>query len=911
MLRGRDHEVETLGALLDRARGGRGGALAVVGGPGMGKSALLEHAVRTASGFEVLGTRGNPPERSMPFAGLHRLLQPVARRIGDLTSQQAVTLAPVVGTGDPRDTDAFAVNVAVHRMLTVIAADRPVLCWMDDVQYLDPATLEALTFAARRLGGEPVVMLFAARDDRVGHLGGDPLAEIPRLRPAGLDDEVARRLLEDHLDGGVAEETAGELTDLAGGNPLALIDLARALTPRQLSGEDPPPAALPPRSRLRALYARRYRRLPADARWLTLLAAADERLTVETLTLAAAETGADLDALEAARTAGLIVLDGDAVTVPHRLIRSSLYAEAPLAERRAAHELLALVLDGERHRLRRALHRSATAEEDEGLAGELDRAASRARRTGDYADASRAGRRAAALTPAPERRAERLVAAATDAWLAGRPRRSRTLLRQVRPLATGPALRGLADLLHGTIELRDGTPAAGRQALLSAAGHLLESDRTLALTALTRAGEAACSAGDHVGYCEIADRVLALRGPAEPPAVELMFEHFAGLSAGFRGRHDEAAGPLRRVIELAGELDDCPSLVWGCVAALGLGDNPRARDLATRAVTAARELGSPALLPNALDFLSLVQFGQGHYPAAVATSLDGLRLARAAGQRNSAIDHLARLAVVAAMLGDRETALLRLRAVGDQPTARGLVRADGLSAWALACLDLIEDRHSDAAVRLRPLLGVRQVHPTVGMMAVPHFVEAAVHCGREEPAGRVLRIYERWARSTGCLVRQALAERCRALLAGDDTDAERHFQEALRLHHRTEAAFELAKTELLYGHRLRRGRRPKDARGHLRNALRTFEQHDADHWADRARSELRAAGESVQSEAEPALDTLTPQQLQISRLVSEGATNREIAAQLVLSPRTIDHHLRNIYAKLGIRSRVELSRHFQ
>jgi DNA-binding NarL/FixJ family response regulator len=907
VLRGRDGQLAVLDELLLRARSGQGGALGVLAEPGMGKTALLESAVRRAGAdFRTLGIRGIRQESSLELAGLHRLLGPIADRIGCLSACQAEALSRLFAGNAA--VEPFTLCTAVHALLTATARDRPVLCWVDDVHWLDRASLDAMTFTARRLGDEPVVMLFAAHNEHVTTPERDRLAGIPRLPLPALDEAASTQVIADRCPVGVAEDLTAELTELTGGNPLALVEVAAALTPGQLCGEEPPPETLPVGSRLRAVYRRRFFRLSPDARRLALLAVADDGLDGRTLTRAARADRLDLGELEAVRAWGLVRVDGESITVPSPVIRSALYADAPLSERNTVHALLARVLDDDRQRARRVWHRAALAcAADDGLAAELSEAAAESAAAGRYTDSSRAWQRAATLTSDRAEQADMLLAAATDAWLAGQSRRSRALVRQLTPAA--PQLRGRADLLRGEIELRDGRPSAGRRMLLDAADRLAGHDRRSAVVALAYAGEASCLGGDLRRYLAIAERAAALRGRHEPPETELLFAHFEGMAATYRGRHQEAVEPLRRTVRLADATDDCAAKVWASMAALILGDDERTHELAGEAVRLGT--GPDAVVkPWALAYLAMADLWLGRYPSATAHSLEGLRLARAAGQENHAVDHLAMMALLAALQGDRETARLRLDAVSDAAARRGLSRPGAFTSWALACLELIEDRPADAAGHIRLMAGTWHAHPVVHVMATPHFVEAAVRCDERKGARQALEVFDRWATSTRNSVRLALSHRCRALLAGDDAEADEHFREALRLHLRGDSAFETARTELLYGHRLRRGRKPRAAREHLRNALQIFEYYDAEHWCASARAELRAAGETAPPAAPKGAEELTAQQREVARLAAEGATNREIAARLVLSHRTVDHHLRNVFVRLGIRSRVELARFF-
>jgi DNA-binding CsgD family transcriptional regulator len=899
-MRGRDEELTAIAAALDAARNGRGSALVLAAGPGMGSTTMLAAVRAIAGGLLVLDAEGVPDETASPLAGLNRLLQPLAGRVASLPGWCAAALAPVFGRGSPGD--PFSLGRAVHRLISDAAAERPVLGLVDDAQLMDAASVAALAFTARRLAEVPALLVLAAGPDTE-----ERLAAVPRLPLGPLPIEACRQLLADRVPTGVPDDLAEDLLELAAGNPLALVELATALTAEQLAGGAPGPDRLAPGSRLRAALRRRFDRLSPDARRLVALAVVDEHLDTDTLVRAAAAAGLDLAAMAEATSAGLVRLDGELVELPSPLARATLHADLPLADRQAAHRLLVAVLDAAQQPLRRTLHRVAIVDGTRNeLADELAEAACAARSGGDQAGSSRGYQVAAALTTEPRLRVLRLVDAATGFSLAGRTRHAMALLGQARPLAVSGGLRGLVDLRHGEIELRDGSPALAKETLLRAADELSGSDRRLAVTALVLAGEASCLAGNYEHYLAVAARAERLRRPDEPAAIQLMFDYFAGTAATYAGRHAEAVEPLRRVVREASATDDAMSMIWASDAAYILGDPVIAQELATRAVATARDQGKVALLPWAFVYLSMSALLHDRHNTALSASLEAIRVASATGQQNRVVDHLTILALGAALLGDGESTRLRLDAATRQAHCRGLGRPSALSSWAAACADLADDRPADAMDRLRSMAaGTGYLHPAIRVLAAPHFVEAAVRCGERAKAQHALEIFDRWASTTGSAPRLAQSHRCHALLAGGDAGTEEHFREAIRLHRASNTVLELAKTELFYAHQLRRSRQPRAARGHLRDAVKIFDQYGAEPWARRARAELRAAGEPVAPTGTPS--TLTPQQQQIADLIAAGATNREIAAQLVVSPRTVDHHVRNILAKLNVRSRVELT----
>ncbi|TDC47912.1 helix-turn-helix transcriptional regulator [Actinomadura sp. KC345] len=942
-IHGRDRELGAIGAMLDRARDGRGGALAIVADTGMGGTALLEAAAaKAAPRFRVLGTTGVQGESAVPYAGLHRLLRPLSGLIAELPPAHRDALGAV--TGGPCRVTPFVLYAAVCELLSRAARNGPVLCWADDVQWLDRVSLEALAFAARRVQDEPVAVLFAAHGDG---RAPDALAGIRRLHLAPLDEDASLQVLQDALGCGTAGgDLAEDVVDLACGLPLAIRDLAAALTPKQLSGTAPPPRSLPADSAPRALHRRRYLRLPAGAQRLVLMAVADEWLSGATVARAMRTGGIGPRDVEAARASGLLRFEGEAVTARDRLVRSSLWADASREERQDAHALLAEVLVQKWQRPRRLWHRAAAAgDPDDQVAGELAAVARESRKAGRYADSWRVWKRAAALTTDRGTRAGRLLSATADAWASGRSRRARALLRELRPLtATEPGAttearvsRAHADLLRGEIDVAAGSPATAVPPLRDAAERLAGRDADAALTALMWAAEAADAAGDHDAYLEIAGRAATLPRDGTGPRTELMLTHLAGMAATIRGRYAEAAQRLGRSVLLGAEVTDPAAQAWAALSAFVLGDAPAARTLAAGAVASARRTGNAPLESFALVVAGRCEALLGHPPSPIAACHDGLRLARATRLHGHAAEQLATLALTASFNGDENTARGHLEPLTGAAGRRGLTRAAAFGSWAAACLDLAADRPADAAARLSLPGGAGPAHPPARLPAVPHLVEALVLGGERDQAVRAFEHYRRWTDGTSrAPARSALARRCLALLADCDAEAAEHFAEALRLHEAAGAVFDLARTELLFGHRLRRGRRPRAAREHLRAALRIFERYDAVPWTVRARAELRAAGETIAPPpaAEPAppagvretgtdgggpgtatatrtangLAGLTAQQANIARMAAEGATNREIAARLLLSPRTIDHHLRNVFTRLGIRSRVELAR---
>lgn len=909
LLHGRERDRARIDHLLEHARSGGSAAVLVVGEAGIGKTTLLTHARTTAAGFTVLHARGVESEAELPFAGLHRLLLPIRDRLSALPDQQRSALAGALELGAATERDRFLLSTAVLSLLSEAAREQPVLVCVDDAHWFDGPSNGALAFAARRLDTEGIAVVCTARKEPGTSLR-EPWAGVRRLELGGLAREPMRALLADASKVPLSDGVSAALVDAARGNPLAAVELVASLTADQLTGAEPLPQPLPPGGELWNFYSRRIRRLPAQTRQLLLVIAAEEELDTAALVLAADRAQIPLSALEPAEAAGLVRTDGGRVVFRHPLVRSASYYGAGLGARRKAHLLLASVFDTGQQTLRRAWHRAATAvQPDSSLADELHAAAAEARSRSGYAASSVFFERAAGLTPRSRARAERLGEAARDAWLAGQPERSRRLLDRMRGLNAGSEADGLAELLRGDIELRDGIAIHAHESLLAAAERLLPERRELALLTFVQAGEASCLAGDHARYFATAARVAALRGPDEPLRSRIAFDYFAGKSAMFQGRYVEAREPLIRMMADSERLSEPVGLIWGGIAGLLLGDDVRAHTLASKAVRTAREAGAASVVPQAVEFLSYSEFWTGRHPLVAANALEGLRLAQETGQENCASHHMAALALIWAIRGDERACREYAAASSRLAEAHDLGIPAALGMWALAFLDLSLGRPAAAASRLGSLAGAGpgRGHLAIRLLSVPHFVEAAVRSGERRRAEAALATYERWAEATGGGGPRALAARCRALLAPSG-EAEEHFTEALRLHRDGYRDFERARTELLFAGLLRRQRRPRQAREHLRSALDTFERLDVAVWAEQARDGLRATGEPVRPAQRPALDQLSPQQLQIARFVAEGATNREVAAHLFLSPRTVDHHLRNIFNRLGIRSRVELAR---
>ncbi|WP_344140590.1 helix-turn-helix transcriptional regulator, partial [Luedemannella flava] len=533
----------------------------------------------------------------------------------------------------------------------------------------------------------------------------------------------------------------------------------------------------------------------------------------------------------------------------------------------------------------------------------------RAARAGPPALASVAFERAAQLSRRPDEAAKALVTAARLAWLGGHPTRARVLLSRARAVELPTDVRAQAEALEGEIELRAGTTTRARNLLLHAASELSRDGHELTLDTLILAGEAMTVAGHHTDFIELAGQVAVL--PGGRPESQFLLAYAHGQAASYQGDLSGAEASLRQVIALAARLSSPTASVRAAVAATLLGDPVRAYQLAQQAIVQATARGSATLVPPALEIISFSEFAVGRNLAAATAATDGLHAARATGQESLANSFLATLAVLAAMDGDRESCHTRLRQLRPAPVDGEMSQTEAFSRWALGLIELFDGRYRAALDWLRPLMCDDEQVRGNTMIRIPAtlaLIEAATRCADHQLARDKLYIFDVWVNRSRTAPWLALAARSHALVAEDDAEVEGHFEEALRQHFAAGADHGRARTELLYGQYLRRVRRRGAAREHLRVALDIFEQLGVARWAGKASAELRAAGERVEPSA-PA-GALTPQQRQIADLVAGGATNAEIATRLFLSRRTVEHHLGNIYSRLGLRSRVDLARYF-
>jgi DNA-binding CsgD family transcriptional regulator len=904
MLVGRDAERARIGALLEAAHASRSGALAVRGEPGIGKTALLEDAREQAAGMHILSARGVESESDLPFAGLHQLVRPALHLIEGLPGPQADGLRGALGLAERAGDNRFLISVACVTLLSELAESGPVLCLIDDAQWLDAPSADALLFVARRLGAEGIVMLFAARETEDVHFESTGL---PVVELGALDVESASALLTRHAGDAIAPAVRDALVEESGGNALALVELPVGLSRAQLAGEEPLQQRLPLTRGVQRLFLDRVSGLPEPTQALLLVVAADDTGQLSTIMRAAGSLGVGEDALAPAEQAGVISVLGTTLELRHPLVRSAVYGRAASTERRAVHLALAKALDGELELDQRAWHRATAASgPDSEVADELEQAAERARLRSGHAAAARALERAAQLSVDDDPRGRRLVAAATAAWDGGEPKRALALLAGADPLVAEPRTRAQLVHVRGEIQFRCGGLLEGYDTLVAGSAIAAPLDMRKALEMLFDAANAAAIAGDYTRVAEAGRRAAAL--PLSGDGVDrLLVGLLIGVGTLQRGDSVHELSHVLDTIEYGHELDEPRWLIWVSGAAQLVGDKARAADLLRRAIALARSSARREQLAPALVSFVLDGMIEGRH-SVLGEVLEGLALSREAGLRNLATTFLACHAWFAGVRGEDAECTTYATEAAEVSRASGAGLSYAIAEWALAISDLTGGRPSETAARLEAgheaTAGLR--HPYIALLSTPDLVEACARTGRHERAETAFTALERFAEPEGPTWARALAARCRALRAGG-RDAALEFERALDLHADGARPFDTARTTLLYGELLRRERRRVDARAQLGAALETFEQLGAEAWARRARAELRASGAAARRRDPSTINQLTPQELQIARFVAEGLSNKEVAAQLFLSPRTIDYHLRNVFAKLGITSRTQLA----
>jgi DNA-binding CsgD family transcriptional regulator len=897
-LLGREREREVLDRLLDGVRGGRGGVLVVHGEAGVGKTALLEYAAEAGREFRTARTFGVEADMELPFAAVQQLCSPFFGLMERLPQPQHDALGVAFGLSTGPTPNRFLVGLAVLGLLAEAAEEQPLVCIVDDAQWLDAASVRTLAFLARRLLAERIALVFATREL------GDALAGLPELRVVPLGRRDARALLESVLPARLDEQVLDRIVVETRGNPLALLELPRGLTPTQLAGGFGLPATVPLSASIEESFRRRLDSLPGDARRLLLVAAADPVGDTALVWRAAQQLGIPESVAETVDAEGLLEL-GARVVFRHPLVRSAVYRAAGLKERRAVHRALAeatdLLIDPDR----RAWHRAQAASlPDEDVAAELERSAGRAQARGGLAAVAAFLERAAELTPEPTHRAQRLLAAAGAKRDAGDLEAALGLLVGVEADVLDELGRARVELLRAQIALEQRRGGEAGRLFLSAARRLEPLDPELARETYLEALAGAMSSDVEVvgGAPAVAAAARAApAGTAPPRTVDVLLDAFAiRLTDGYAA----AAPTLARALELLLAIDvsneDVGRLSLSSgrnsnIVALEMWDDEALHRLAARQVQVARDTGALVHLQFALSFLARSHMLAGELTAATGMIDEARLIAEATG--NPALVNAPM--ILAAWRGDEARASELIDATSEEAAARRWTS----NSYARSVLYNGLGRHE--AARDAAWEAFQPDPIGYGSLLLPELAEAAsrtsdralLESALEWISERTRAISSGWASGIGACVRALLSE---------GEVAERLYRQSIAHLAGTRMRLELARTHLLYGEWLRRERRRLDARKHLRTALEAFTSMGAEAFARRAERELLATGEHARKRTVDTLDQLTPQEAQIARLAADGHTNREIAARLFISASTVEYHLRKAFRKLDVKSRTQL-----
>jgi DNA-binding CsgD family transcriptional regulator len=898
MLLGREQERRAIDQALAQARSGASTVLALAGEPGIGKTALLDYAAGQSDGMRLLRARGIESEAQIPFGSLLELIRPALVLLEHIPPPQAVALEGALALRPGSAQDRFALGAATLSLLAAYAEQGPVAVLVDDAQWLDGSSAQALLFAIRRLLADPIAVLIAVRDGEPSLLDG---AGLPMLRITGLTSDEAAGLMP-----GLPPDAVTRLHQATAGNPLALLELAADPGDAMLAPEGAPVLVS---AGISGAFLRRAGRLDQAARRALVLAATSDTGDLAALGQAAARLGIDLSALAAAESAGLVTLSAGAVEFRHPLARSAVYAAAPASQRRAAHRALAAALP-DRDVDRRAWHLAAAAAgPDEAASAALAQAAARSRDRSSYATAAAAFERAGRLSADGEGRARLLAQAAEAGWLAGLTGPALALLDEARLLADEPGTLVEIARLAGHIATLRG-PIMRGHAILTTAAWQADPERAVAM--LAEAASACFYAGNPAEMLRVAERAWAAL-PARPSARARFLAAMAlGMARILGGDAATGAEALHEAVKLAEGSpevrDDLRMLPWLAVAPLFLREASTGRSLLAHTLQTARARAAVGVLPFALDLIARDQATTDRWAIAEATYQEAISLARESGQLTQLGFGLAGLAWLHARRGREQDC----RACA----AEALELCDELGTrlleiWATAALGELELALGDAAravqhfERQQELLAGQGI-TDADLSPAAELVDGYLKLGRQDDAARAAGEFTATAQAKGQPWPLARALRGQGMLAPDTTFAA-DFERAIELHEQTPDLFEAARTWLAYGQRLRRTRHRVLAREQLRAAVDAFDNLGARPWADLAIAELAATGETRRPRDASRLDQLTPQELQIALLLTAGKTTRETAAALFLSPKTVEYHLRHVYQRLGIHSREELA----
>jgi DNA-binding CsgD family transcriptional regulator len=890
-------ERATVDRVLDEARAGSSAVLVVRGEPGIGKTALLDYAAGQALGFRVVRAWGVESEMELAFAGLHQLCVPMLGRLEQLPGPQRDALAVAFGMREGQAPDRFLVGLAVLSLLATTAEDQPLACLVDDAQWLDRASVQCLAFAARRLLAEPVALIFAVREPGDDH----ELAGLPGLAVTGLGDADARAVLASAVGGRLDARVADLIVAETRGNPLALLELPRGLAPAELAGGFGLPGAAPLAGRIEDSFARQLDVLPDQTRRLLLLAAADPSGDRPLVWRAAGRLGIPAQAGAPAVEAGLVEF-GTRVRFRHPLVRSAAYRSASFSDRQQMHAALAEATDPIADPDRRAWHRAqAAAGPDEEVAAELECSAGRAQARGGLAAAAAFLERSVLLTADPARHAERALAAAQASLQAGAFGKALDLLATAEAGPLDELQSARVDLLRGQLAFASGPGADAPALLLKAAKRLEPLNLDLARQTYLNAWVAAPLAGRLAGagdLLEVSRAVRALPPARSPRPADLLLD---GLALLVTDGPATAAPGLRQAVTAfaSGDISREGGLASSWLAAAVLWDDDAGRAIMDREVWLAREAGALDELPVNLIPLAMSATWRGDFAAAASLIAEGDAVCEVTGSRLAPYAAM----FLAAMRGNQAELTSLVEATIAAAEAGGQGAAVTYAHWVAAILHNGLGRYADAFAAAGQARA--DSHLYLSIWALPELIEAAVRTSNTEAAAGALKRLAESTSVSGTDWALGVEARSQALLSEGET-ADRLYREAIERLGRTRMRAELARAHLLYGEWLRRENRRTEAREQLRASYQMLTAMGMEGFAERARRELLATGETVRKRTVETLTDLTAQEAQIARLARDGHTNQEIAAQLFISPRTVEWHLGNVFTKLGITSRKGL-----